>query len=328
MKGDLHAAGPERRLLGPRADRRASSSSSSRRPRRPASTRSGPPRPTAPTPPPCSPGWPAQTERSRSARRSSRCPARSPAMTAMTAATLDHLSDGRMLLGIGSSGPAGGRGLARPALRPPAAAHARVRGDPAQGARPRAARVTRARRTRCRSPTGPGKALKLMIGPVQERIPIYIAAIGPKNTQLAGEIADGWLPIFFSPEHVGESRALLEEGAARSGRYARRLRHRAQRAAWRSTTTWTAPATSMRPVRGAVRGRHGLAREELLQRARAPLRLRGGRRRGPGPLPRRQEGRGRRGDPGRADRPGDARAARASGCGSGSRSTATRAWAR
>jgi alkanesulfonate monooxygenase SsuD/methylene tetrahydromethanopterin reductase-like flavin-dependent oxidoreductase (luciferase family) len=57
-----------------------------------------------------------------------------------------------------------------------------------------------------------------MISPVQQRIPIYLAAIGPKNTALAGEIADGWLPIFFSPEHVGEVRKLLEEGAARSGR--------------------------------------------------------------------------------------------------------------
>jgi F420-dependent oxidoreductase-like protein len=67
-------------------------------------------------------------------------------------------------------------------------------------------------------PDGPGKALKLTIAPVQERIPIYLAAIGPKNTQLVGEIADGWLPMFFSPENVGESRKLLEEGAARSGR--------------------------------------------------------------------------------------------------------------
>jgi len=64
---------------------------------------------------------------------------------------------------------------------------------------------------------GSGKALKLTIGPVQERIPIYIAAIGPKNTTLTGEIADGWLPTFFSPEHVGEFRELLEEGAARAG---------------------------------------------------------------------------------------------------------------
>src|SRR5207249_7442084 len=67
-------------------------------------------------------------------------------------------------------------------------------------------------------PDGPGKALKLMISPVQERIPIYLAAIGPKNTALAGEIADGWIPTLFSPEHIAEFRPLLEEGAARAGR--------------------------------------------------------------------------------------------------------------
>ena len=57
-----------------------------------------------------------------------------------------------------------------------------------------------------------------MITPVQERIPIYLAAIGPKNTALAGEIADGWMPTFFSPEHVDQLRALLQEGADRAGR--------------------------------------------------------------------------------------------------------------
>ena len=67
-------------------------------------------------------------------------------------------------------------------------------------------------------PDGPGKALKLTIAPVQERIPIYLAAIGPKNTALAGEIADGWIPTLFSPEHVPELRPSLEEGAARAGR--------------------------------------------------------------------------------------------------------------
>jgi F420-dependent oxidoreductase-like protein len=67
-------------------------------------------------------------------------------------------------------------------------------------------------------PDGPGKALRLMITPVQERIPIYLAAIGPNNTALAGEIADGWIPTFFSPEHVADFRALLEEGAARADR--------------------------------------------------------------------------------------------------------------
>ena len=67
-------------------------------------------------------------------------------------------------------------------------------------------------------PDGPGKALKLTIAPVQERIPIYLAAIGPKNTALAGEIADGWIPTLLSPEHLPELRASLEEGAARAGR--------------------------------------------------------------------------------------------------------------
>jgi len=67
-------------------------------------------------------------------------------------------------------------------------------------------------------PDGPGKVLKLTIRPAQERIPIYLAVLGPKNVALAGEIADGWLPVFFSPEHTAALRAPLEEGAARAGR--------------------------------------------------------------------------------------------------------------
>src|SRR3954451_14391960 len=64
-------------------------------------------------------------------------------------------------------------------------------------------------------PDGPGKALKLMIAPVQESIPIYIAAVAPKNTALTGEIAAGWIPTFSSPEYMHESKKLLEEGAAK-----------------------------------------------------------------------------------------------------------------
>jgi F420-dependent oxidoreductase-like protein len=67
-------------------------------------------------------------------------------------------------------------------------------------------------------PDGPGKALKLTIAPVQERMPIYLAAIGPKNTALAGEVADGWMPTLLSPEHLPMLRENLEEGAARAGR--------------------------------------------------------------------------------------------------------------
>jgi F420-dependent oxidoreductase-like protein len=144
-------------------------------------------------------------------------PGRSPAMTAMTAATLDQLSEGRMLLGIGSSGPQVAEGW-----------HGQRFARQLQRTREYVA-VLRLALARERVefhgetlelplPDGPGKALKLTIAPVQERIPIYLAAIGPKNTALAGEVADGWIPTFFSPEHVGEFRALLEEGAARSGR--------------------------------------------------------------------------------------------------------------
>jgi F420-dependent oxidoreductase-like protein len=144
-------------------------------------------------------------------------PGRSAAMTAMTAATIDQLSGGRMVLGIGSSGPQVAEGW-----------HGQRFARQLQRTREYVAVVRMAlARERVEYagetielplPDGPGKALKLTIAPVQERIPIYLAAIGPKNTALAGEIADGWIPTFFSPEHVSELRALLEEGAARSGR--------------------------------------------------------------------------------------------------------------
>ena len=67
-------------------------------------------------------------------------------------------------------------------------------------------------------PDGPGKALHLMLHPVRERIPIYLAAIGPKNLELTGEIADGWLPVFFAPEHAEDSLAHLDAGLAAAGR--------------------------------------------------------------------------------------------------------------
>ena len=132
----------------------------------------------------------AQTEKIRIGSAIFQMPARSPAMTAMTAATLDQLSNGRVILGIGSSGPQVAEGwhgqrFGKQLLRTreyveilrKALARERLEFDGDYYELP--------------LPDGPGKALKLMIGPVQERIPIYIAAIGPKNTQLCGEIADG-----------------------------------------------------------------------------------------------------------------------------------------
>lgn len=144
-------------------------------------------------------------------------PGRSPAMTAMTAATIDQLSNGRMIIGIGSSGPQVAEGW-----------HGQRFAKQLQRTREYVAVVRMAlARERVQFegetltlplPDGPGKALKLTISTVQERIPIYLAAIGPKNTALAGEIADGWIPTLFSPEHVSHLRPLLEEGAARAGR--------------------------------------------------------------------------------------------------------------
>ncbi len=144
-------------------------------------------------------------------------PARTPAMTAMTAATIDQLSGGRMLLGIGSSGPQVAEGW----HGQPFARQLRRTREYVEVVRLALARERveyHGETLELPLPDGPGKALKLMIAPVQKRVPIYLAAIGPKNTALAGEIADGWLPTLFSPEHVADVRALLEEGAARSGR--------------------------------------------------------------------------------------------------------------
>jgi F420-dependent oxidoreductase-like protein len=165
-------------------------------------------------------GWLAHaTSRIRLGAAVFQMPGRSPAMTAMTAATLDQLSGGRMILGIGASGPQVAEGW-----------HGQRFSRQLQRTREYVAVVRMAlARERVRFvgetlelplPDGPGKALKLTIAPVQERIPILLAAIGPRNTTLAAEVADGWLPTLFSPEHVAEVRPLLEEGFARAGRSA------------------------------------------------------------------------------------------------------------
>lgn len=159
----------------------------------------------------------AGTERIKLGAGILQIPARSAAMTAMTAATIDNISGGRMILGLGTSGPQVSEGF-----------HGVRFGKQLQRTREyvEVVRMALAHQViqyhgetiELPLPDGPGKALKLSIRPVQQRIPIYLAALGPKNVALAGEIADGWLPIFFSPEHTAELRAPLLEGATRSGR--------------------------------------------------------------------------------------------------------------
>src|SRR5438874_7734376 len=129
-------------------------------------------------------------------------PARTPAMTAMTAVTLDLLSGGRALLGLGLSGPQVAEGW-----------HGQPYGKPLAKTREYVdivrAIIRRDGPVEHHGPhydipyqgpgaTGLGKPLKLIVHPKRE-IPIYLAAIGPKNVALAAEIADGWLPVWFSP---------------------------------------------------------------------------------------------------------------------------------
>ncbi|HEY6401743.1 MAG TPA: LLM class F420-dependent oxidoreductase [Blastocatellia bacterium] len=145
--------------------------------------------------------------------------ARVPAMTAMTAATLDLLTGGRMLLGIGASGPQVVEGW-----------HGVPYGKPVTRAREYVEIVRKILNREkplehhgehydipTRSGAGLGKPLKLIIHPLRSEIPIYLAAIGPKNVALAAEIADGWLPIFFSPHRVNVYQEWLDEGFAKAG---------------------------------------------------------------------------------------------------------------
>ena len=159
----------------------------------------------------------AQTERIDIGSAVFQIPARTPAMTAMTAATLDSLSGGRFRLGLGVSGPQVSEGwhgvrFDKPLARTReyveivrmALARETVRHDGTFWTLP--------------LPDGPGKALRLTVHPARDEIPVYLASIGPKNLELTGEIADGWLAIFFAPEHAAEQLGHVATGRARVGK--------------------------------------------------------------------------------------------------------------
>jgi F420-dependent oxidoreductase-like protein len=154
-----------------------------------------------------------QTERIDLGSAVMQIPARTPAATAMTAATLDAVSGGRFRLGLGVSGPQVSEGwYGVPFAQPLARTREYVEIVRMAVARERLA--YEGAHYRLPLPDGPGKALKLGFHPPRARIPIYLAAIGPRNLRLAGEIADGWLAIFFSPEHAAEQLALVRDGRA------------------------------------------------------------------------------------------------------------------
>lgn len=144
-------------------------------------------------------------------------PGRTPAMTAMTAATIDALSGGRFRLGLGVSGPQVSEGwhgvrFGRPLAR------TREFVDIVRLAVARKEVAYTGDFYTLPLPEGPGKALRLGFHPPREYIPTYLAAVGPKNLELAGEIADGWLAVFYAPEFAAEQLAAIRAGRARAGK--------------------------------------------------------------------------------------------------------------
>ncbi|ADG88106.1 LLM class F420-dependent oxidoreductase [Thermobispora bispora] len=130
---------------------------------------------------------------------------RTPTLLAMTAAGLDYVSDGRFTLGIGASGPQvieGFHGV--PYTAPLGRTREIIEICRKVWRRERVEYQGKYYTLPLQGGTGLGKPLKLINHPVRERIPIVVAAIGPKNVQLAAELAEGWLPIFFVPEKCAE----------------------------------------------------------------------------------------------------------------------------
>jgi F420-dependent oxidoreductase-like protein len=162
-------------------------------------------------------GWlAAQTSRIELGTAVMQIPARSPAMTAMTAATLDVLSQGRFRLGLGVSGPQVAEGWHGARFDKPLA-RTRAYVDIVRAALQRKVVAHDGEHYPLPLPDGPGKALQLGMRPRRRHVPLYLAAVGPASTRLAGEIADGWLCVFFQPEFGHESVTQLRAGAARKG---------------------------------------------------------------------------------------------------------------
>ena len=145
----------------------------------------------------------ASTERVQLASGILQLYTRTPTLTAMTAAGLDYVSDGRFILGLGASGPQVIEGFHGVPYDAPIARTREVIDICRQVWRRETVQHHGKHYTiplPAEQGTGLGKPLKLINKPVRERIPILVAALGPKNVELAAEIAEGWQPIFYLPE--------------------------------------------------------------------------------------------------------------------------------
>jgi F420-dependent oxidoreductase-like protein len=169
--------------------------------------------------------WGASTERIKLGSAIVQISARTPAATAMAAMTLDHLSGGRFILGLGVSGPQVVEGWYGQSFSKPLARMREyigilrtiwAREGPVTNEGPHYPLPYHGG-DGAPEPTGLGKPLKSSIHPLREDIPIYLAAEGPKNIALAAELCDGWLALFYSANHDDLYREALTEGFARDG---------------------------------------------------------------------------------------------------------------
>ena len=163
--------------------------------------------------------WGASTERMRLGTAIVQISARQPAATAMAAMTMDHLSNGRFILGLGASGPQVVEGwYGRPFAKPLARTREYIK----------ILRDIWARRGPVTNDgpyyplplpdgTGLAKPLKSSIHPLREEIPVFLGAEGPKNIAMCAELCDGWLAMLFSPDHADLYLGPLQEGFAREG---------------------------------------------------------------------------------------------------------------
>ena len=163
--------------------------------------------------------WGSRTERIRLGTAIAQISARTPTAAAMAAITMDHLSGGRFVLGLGASGPQVVEGwYGTPYPRPLARTREYV--EIVRQVVRREAPV-QAEGDFYQLPhaggTGLGRPLRSTVHPVRSDLPIHLAAEGPKNVALAGEIADGWLPLFFAPSVDEFYRKALAEGFSRRG---------------------------------------------------------------------------------------------------------------
>lgn len=165
--------------------------------------------------------WGAATEHVRLGTAIIQMSARTPSATAMAAISMDHLSNGRFILGLGASGPQVVEGwYGQPYPRPLARTREYIdivrrifdRQEPLEFSGDHYAMPYP-------GGTGLGKPLKSTVHPLRNDIPIYLAAEGPKNVALSAEICDGWLPLFFAPKDNDFYKTALQAGFDKAGRH-------------------------------------------------------------------------------------------------------------